>query len=509
MTTVTAPGEPGWQRLDPRMLAVTPLRQVAGFLPVIAVVLLTGIGQDIAGRVYSVLGGVLVVLLAGLLRWVTTRYRITGERVELRTGLVFRSTRSVARDRIRSVDVTAGLVHRLFQLSVVKVGTGERTDGRESRELTLDAISAAEADRVRQRLLDPLDADRPNRGAASVAPAGTELAVLSWSWLRFAPLTVSSLVALVAVAGAVGQLISDVGANAVDVGGVREKLTSAPLWAGIAAFAVLVLVIALAGSLLIFIEAWWGFTLVREPGRTLRIRRGLFTTRSVSLEERRLRGVEVIEPPLLRVGRGARAVAVATGLGGRRGHGRGTLLPPAPHPEAHRVAGVVLEEDPSPTATTLRRHPLVALRRRLVRATVPVLAGSATLWLTPVPAWVAWAALGLLPAAVLLALDAYCNLGHALTSKYLVTRHGAGVRGTVALQRAGVIGWTVSQSFFQRRAGLVTVTATTAAGNGGYSVIDVATAEGLALAERAMPGLLEPFVQYDVSGPGHTLGSMA
>ncbi|MGA9689850.1 MAG: PH domain-containing protein, partial [Pseudonocardiaceae bacterium] len=154
-------------------------------------------------------------------------------------------------------------------------------------------------------------------------------------------------------------------------------------------------------------------------------------------------------------------------------------------------------------------HPLVALRRRLVRATVPVLAGSAALWLAPVPAWAAWAALGLLPVTALLALDAYFNLGHALTSNYLVTRHGAGVRGTVALQRAGVIGWTVSQSFFQRRAGLVTVTATTAAGNGGYSVIDVETAEGLAVAERAVPGLLDPFVQHEVSGAAHTLGSTA
>ncbi|MGA9691868.1 MAG: PH domain-containing protein, partial [Pseudonocardiaceae bacterium] len=335
---MTAPGDADWQRLDPRMLAVTPLRQLAGFLPVIAVVLVTGIGQDIAGRVYSVAGGVLLVLLAGMLRWRTTRYRITSERVELRTGLVFRSTRSVARDRIRSVDVTAGPAHRLFQLSVVKVGTGERTDGRESRELTLDAISAAQADRVRQRLLDPLYAG-PDRSGATVAPAATVLATLSWSWLRFAPLTVSSLVAVVAVGGAFGQLISDVGANAVDVGGVREKLTMTPLWMGIAAFAVLVLVIALAGSLSIFVEAWWGFTLVREVGGTLRIRRGLFTTRSVSLEERRLRGVEVVEPPLLRVGCGARTVAVATGLGGRRGHGRGTLLPPAPRNEAHRVSG--------------------------------------------------------------------------------------------------------------------------------------------------------------------------
>ncbi|MGH3515098.1 MAG: PH domain-containing protein, partial [Pseudonocardiaceae bacterium] len=88
-------------------------------------------------------------------------------------------------------------------------------------------------------------------------------------------------------------------------------------------------------------------------------------------------------------------------------------------------------------------------------------------------------------------------------------RHGAGVRGTVALQRAGVIGWTVSQSLLQRRTGLITVTATTAAGSGGYSVIDVETAEGLAVAEQAVPGLLEPFVLHEVDGVAHTLGSTA
>ncbi len=495
----------GWQRLDPRMLAVTPLRQLAGFLPVIAVVLIIGVQQDLGGRVYGVGVGVLVVVLAGVLRWLTTRYRITSERVELRSGLLFRSARSVPRDRIRSVDVTAGPVHRLFRLSVVTVGTGERSEGVESRELTLDAISAAEADRLRQRLLDSLDTEATgaagdsNLSGVTAAPAPTELATLDWSWLRFAPLTASSLVAVGAVAGAFGQLVGELGANLAELGGVRERLSLAPLWLGVSAFAVLVLVIALLGSVLIFIEAWWGFRLVREPGGTLRIRRGLLTARSVSLEERRLRGVEVVEPLLLRVGRGARTSAVATGLGS--GHGRSILLPPAPRDEAHRVSGVVLAEEPSPTRTALRKHPRVALRRRLARAVLPVLVGSAVLWLTAVPTWVAWATLGLVLVTVLLAFDAYRNLGHALTSRYLVTRHGAGRRGTVALQRAGVIGWTVSQSFFQRRAGLVTVTATTAAGGGAYRVIDVQTADGLAVAERAVPGLLTPFLYQDVATP--------
>ncbi|MGH7749825.1 MAG: PH domain-containing protein [Candidatus Dormibacteria bacterium] len=145
----------------------------------------------------------------------------------------------------------------------------------------------------------------------------------------------------------------------------------------------------------------------------------------------------------------------------------------------------------------MRRHPAEALRRRLVRAVLPVLVAAAILWLVPVvPAWAGWMVLCLLPVTVLLALDAYRNLGHSRTERYLVTRHGAGVRRTVALQRSGVIGWTVSQSLFQRRLGLCTLTATTAAGCGSYHVFDIRWIDGLTLAEQAMPGLLEPFLYH-------------
>ncbi|MGH3904642.1 MAG: PH domain-containing protein [Pseudonocardiaceae bacterium] len=511
----TEPPDTDWQRLDVRMLAVTPLRQLFGFLPLIAVVVVVG-AQDLDGRVYGLLFGVLAVVAAGMLRWLTTRYRITGERIELRSGLLFRTARSVPRDRIRSVDLTAGPVHRVFGLSVVKIGTGEHAEGSESRELALDAVSAAEADRLRRLLLRRLDAEGPlsppDAGAQDGAPgpapaAGNELAVLNWSWLRYAPLTVSSLVAVGAVAGAFGQFVGELGidpSRVIELGGVGEQLSTTPLlWLGIAVFALVVLAVAVLGSVLIFVEAWWGFRLVREPGGTLRIHRGLLTTRSVSLEERRLRGVEVAEPLLMRIGRGARVTAVATGLGGGPSQGRGALLPPAPLDEAHRVASLVLAEEPSPTRAPLRRHPAVALRRRLVRAVLPVLLGAAVLWLlprlglAPVPAWVGWAVLALLPVTVLLAFDAYHNLGHTLTERYLLTRHGAGVRRTVTLQRTGVIGWTVSQSLFQRPAGLVTLSATTAAGGGAYQVIDVGTSEGLGVAEHAVPGLLAPFLQRD------------
>ncbi|MEU2148460.1 PH domain-containing protein, partial [Streptomyces globisporus] len=83
----------------------------------------------------------------------------------------------------------------------------------------------------------------------------------------------------------------------------------------------------------------------------------------------------------------------------------------------------------------------------------------------------------------------------ALSGRYLVTRSGTVRRSTAALERAGVIGWTVKQSVFQRRAGLLSVTATTAAGGGAYTAYDTDASEGLTFAAEAVPGLLEPFLE--------------
>jgi putative membrane protein len=130
----------------------------------------------------------------------------------------------------------------------------------------------------------------------------------------------------------------------------------------------------------------------------------------------------------------------------------------------------------------------------MVRAVVPLLVPAAVLaWFAP--SWTWQVVLALLPFSAALGWDRYRSLGHALTDRHLIARAGSAVRETVALQRTGIIGWRISRSFFQRRAGLVTISATTAAGNGAYHVIDVAEADGLALADAAVPDLLRPFLE--------------
>jgi putative membrane protein len=128
---------------------------------------------------------------------------------------------------------------------------------------------------------------------------------------------------------------------------------------------------------------------------------------------------------------------------------------------------------------------------------VPVVLGAVAV-LGDAPVWLVLVSLPLPVVGLALGLDRYARLGHALTPSYVVVRWGS-LRGRRdALQRTGIIGWNIRQSFFQRRAGLVSLTATTAAGQQSYEILDIPEATAIALADAAVPGLLTDFVELGV-----------
>ncbi len=206
----------------------------------------------------------------------------------------------------------------------------------------------------------------------------------------------------------------------------------------------------------------------------------------------------------MRLARGARLNAIAVGLGtaeDRSTSNRTSLLPPAPRTEAHRVVATVLELGADLGKLELAGAPRAALRRRLGWALWAFAGVEAPLvllgvLLTDVLLHLAWiSAVVLLPLAVVAAVDAYRNLGSGILGDYLVTRYGTYNRRTVLLDRAGILGWSVDQSAFQRRAGLATLVAMVGAGRGGYKIRDIAVADGLALAAAATPGMLGEFLE--------------
>ena len=103
----------------------------------------------------------------------------------------------------------------------------------------------------------------------------------------------------------------------------------------------------------------------------------------------------------------------------------------------------------------------------------------------PVWVWPVWAVLTV--CCALLAADRSRSLGHRVDDGWLVARAGSLERRRDCIAAAGIIGWTVRQTFFQRRAGVATLIAATAAGVKSYQVIDVPAEMAWSVAAAASP----------------------
>jgi len=493
---------PEWLRLNGWMVVIKPLKEIVGAAIPLVVVFVAGASSHTWWRWLSLVGvGLLIV--RGITHWATARYRITDEQVELRSGLLNRKTRAVPRDRIRTVDITSEWQHRLAGLSALKIGTGRHDKGKDD-ELILDAITKAEAERLRTLLLTKTAAVPLEQSGVDAPQVETELVRVDRRWTWYAPFTLSGIAVVAAAFGALWHFANELNLRPDDIEILHSALSlfgTSSLWLLIPGVAVALLVIATIASVLGYILSYWNFSVTREPNGTLHIRHGLLNTRSVSIEEARLRGVEVKETLPLRLVHGGRATAVVSGLRTGRGDERagGLLLPAAPLAEAHLVAAKALREPTDPTTSALTAHPKAALRRRLTRAVLSVLVLAAIAWigclLGILPFWVTIVFLVLTPFSVWLGFDRYRSLGHTLTRGYLITRSGSLVRETVALRSDGIIGWRVHSSYFQRRAGLATLVATTAAGRGGYHVTDAGLGQALAFADDAVPDLVAQFLE--------------
>jgi putative membrane protein len=464
-----------WQRLSPRMLLVHPVHEVLRQLPVLVGSLVLGSTTGNNAWPMAALG---LVVGVGLLRWVFTTYRIDDDNVALRTGVLRRRSVSVPRNRIRSVQTDSRLLHRLLGLTVVRVGTGQESRGQAA--FALDAVDAAQVPRLRATLLAEPVGEREQ-------PAAEVLARWRPSWLRYAPLSFSGLVMIAAVVGVmyqagvgvtVSERVAKAGAEAAHRTGVVVVIGGG---------AVSLVVVSL---LLAVIWSWltYGGLVLRREGGVLHLRHGLLRVREHTFDLRRLRGGTLREPLLLRALRGARLDAVMTGV-----HGEGessVLLPPCPASTATTVLAELVD---SPGAVTgpLQHHGRAATRRRWTRAlAVPALAAAAlvvtnAIAALPIWVWLAWAAVTMV--CGFLAFDRARSLGNRVADGWLVTRTGSLERRRDCIDCHGIIAWTVRQTPLQRRAGVATLIAATAAGRKHYQILDVPAEHAWAVAAEASP----------------------
>ncbi|MBV8182096.1 MAG: PH domain-containing protein [Mycobacterium sp.] len=472
------------------MLLVHPVHELIRELPLLIGGVVLGSTTGNQSWTVAVLALTAVV---GVARWFTTSYRIDADpesgQAQLRAGLLHRKVLSVPRNRIRSVQTDARLLHRLLGLAVLRVSTGQQASAEHG--FVLDAVRVDEVPRLRAILLagspPPVEAATAERAASS-----TVLARWQPSWLRYAPLSLSGLLTMAAAAGVIYQtgVVGPLQHSRLAKSGL-EAAQRLGVPATVAVIAAVVLVLSVVLAVLRSLLTYANLVLSRRAD-VLQLRHGLLRLREHTYDMSRLRGGTLRQPLLVRVFGGAALDAVMTGV-----HGAGessVLLPPCPRATAESVlTGLV--GDPTVVTGPLRGHGRRAAARRWTRALgLPVLAGAAlaivtTISFVPLWLWTAWVAVTAWCA--LLAADRIGALGHRVDSRWLVMRAGSWERRRDCLATAGIIGWTVRQSPFQRRAGVATLVAATAAGTKRYPLIDVPEDQAWALAAQASPWVAE------------------
>ena len=494
-----------WRRLSIRVVYLDLIR--------VAVSLVTGyLGVVVSDDpVWPLIGGAgagLLGALADLIRWRTTRYRITPSRVEMHSGWLARRHRTVARDRIRTVDSSARLLPRLMGLRRVHIGSGDAESS-----FQLDGLDHRHAARVQQELRpgpaahpEPApESETPETVAAeTVAPEPvTVIARLRWQWVAPNVVTVWAGLAIAGPLFGLHWFLRPFGVDLFALGRDLLNWESRGIAGNVALLLLLGYPLGVAATTATFLAEHWNFRLVRTgtaPDTALVTRRGLFATRTVQRADERIRGIALVEPLVWRWLRLADTKLLTTG---RRQFGEGSaddILPRLRRTEARELAARILPDGDRPLEAALRRHPRGALTRRLGLAVAEpatlaallglfCLSGALPGWVWPLPM------LLLLPVTIPLAVVAYRSLGHTLADAYLVLRKGVFSRCTVALQRRAVIGWTVRQSILQRFGGRMTVGVATAAGGRHYESPDMSTEQALAFIAEATPRLAVGFVE--------------
>src|SRR4051794_5189941 len=244
-----ADGPTEWRRLHARMLLVHPVHELIRALPWLFGLLVAGSSNGNGGR--WGLAGLGCVILAGIVRWFTTSYRVTPEHVQLRSGLLRRRKRAVALDRVRSVDVTANAMHRVLGLRRVTIGTG-RSDRGADAGLRLDGLDAAAATRLRDELLHgragrPIAVD--DAGAEDVAAAEAELARLRPRWIAYGPCTLSGLLSFALAMSFVVNAANDAHVDLAHLGPLRAGADALGALGPAVAVALLLAGVVLAAAL--------------------------------------------------------------------------------------------------------------------------------------------------------------------------------------------------------------------------------------------------------------------
>ena len=514
----------GTHRANPLSVLAEALKMASGLVALVAFGLAGDFFAGDAGTLLTLAAAAVAIFAACLLLsfvvWRVRTWELTGEGLVVRWGLLNRRHLTIPYEHIHTVSMNSALLERVIGLVTLDLDTGAATaegDASKVRGLRAGEAEALRAELFRRKRAaaapagekDDAPADAP---ADAVEPAAEDrpLATFTLTGRRLALAAASqtsaasqALALVILLVNGLNQLIEW---GLLDLAGTGDDLAAAVTPAAIpmvAAFALAVVVLGAIVSFALNLVRYAGYRVERYADRVV-VEHGLVSRSSRTLAAERVQYVTVTQGVIRRaIGYAEVNAWVVAEPGESGGEPSGSVLL-HPFVRLSELDSFLAEVLPS-YAGVLGNVPLgrlgpVARRRAVVRAAlwwpfatalflgVHWLAGVSGLledaaWLLE-PLLVAAVALSALFLVVLIAdaLLAWRGARYGHTARELVLVSGGLTRRTAIAPRGHLQRMRVSQSPFQRRASVASVSVRTASsGADGLDLRDVPAVEADAL----------------------------
>ncbi|WP_010494841.1 PH domain-containing protein [Paenibacillus elgii] len=456
-------------RLHPFAAVLVSLQIVKGLIVPLIVIFLSKHSRSGSGTpLYFQVGWSLAALVGsivwGFLSWRRFRYEVSEEQLKVTQGVFVQKKTFIPLERIQSVDVTEGVLHRLFGLVRVEV----QTAGGQKPEAVFSALARGDAARLRSMLEPGKASQGQGQGQGQGEPGGVPVRSEPSKLRLTYKLPVGSLFVAALTTGGFGVSVSLLAAA---MGKLDELFPDFQvyryLWnaldaAMIPLFVLGILLVTWMISAIASVLKFANFTITRKENKLL-LTRGLLERRQVTVPLRRIQAIRIVEEPLWQLFGYSALYAETVGYGAQKRE-NAHLFPLLRNREIGEFVKRMTPQFEVPAS--LKHHALprralwcYALPAPLVLALAAAAAGLITSW--------AYVGLLLCPLVMIWQWWRYRSAGWSREGRMLVLRFRRLAKTTAVIPLSRVQSVSVEIGPLQRRLGLSTLQIAVASGRRG------------------------------------------
>jgi putative membrane protein len=389
---------------------------------------------------------VVFMLIYGILTWFRFTYRVEAGELRIEHGVLLRKKRYIPLERIQTIDITEGIVQRLFGLVKVQI---ETAGGGKEAEAILSAITKEEAEQLRKVLT--------KEGEQMIEEHVITKDVFT--------LSTQELFILASTSGGIGVIISALFAFLTqfdellpvdDVYNIAREV----IQSGVILIAIGILVVVFISWMFSIVSTaikFGNYTLIKK-GNELVISRGLLEKREITIPTRKIQAIRIQENAIRQL-LGYATVYLEVDGGGNDEKGEySTVL--FPIVRAEKLNGYLRLFTPDFLMDVkLVPLPTRAKKRYVLRLLLPsvIVVTILSYFLHP------WGLISLLllPVSIVLSLIMHREAGFAVSEKHLKLRYRFINRHTVLARKNRIQALHLIHSYFQRTENLASIAIST------------------------------------------------